>query len=105
VKTRRPIRDDAFEQLRALEKLENDTPLERRRTVIAELSEAEDGLRLSFEGRDLILPAFLRDDLEFLLGTDEPFRPGDLPGRLDDESRLVLLGRLVREGLLRIRPG
>ena len=105
VKTLRPIRDDAFEQLRALEKLDIDTPLERRRTVIAELSEAEDGLRLSFEGRELILPAFLRDDLEFLLGTDEPLRPGDLPGRLDDESRLVLVRRLVREGLLRIRPG
>jgi hypothetical protein len=105
VKTRRPIRVDAFEQLRALEELDIETPLERRRTVIAELSEAEDGLRLSFEGRELTLPAFLRDDLEFLLGTDEPFRPGDLPGRLDDEGRLVLVRRLVREGLLRIRPG
>jgi hypothetical protein len=72
--------------------------------VIADLSEAEDGLRLSFEGRKLTLPAFLRDDLEFLLETDEPFRPSDLPGRLDDEGRLVLVGRLVREGLLRIRP-
>jgi ribosomal protein L16 Arg81 hydroxylase len=104
VKTRRPIRDDAFEQLRALDELGLDTPLERRRTVIADLSEAEGGLRLSFEGRELTLPAFLRDDLEFLLETDELFRPSDLPGRLDDEGRLVLVSRLVREGLLRIRP-
>ena len=104
VESRRPIRDDAFDQLRALDELDVDTALERRRTVIADLSEAEDGLRLSFEGRELILPAFLRDDLEFLLGTDEPFRPSDLPGRLDDKGRLVLVGRLVREGLLRIRP-
>jgi ribosomal protein L16 Arg81 hydroxylase len=104
VETRRPIRDDAFDQLRALDELDVDTPLERRRTVIADLSEAEDELRLSFEGRALTLPAFLRGDLEFLLETDQPFRPSDLPGRLDDEGRLVLVGRLVREGLLRIRP-
>jgi len=104
VNTRRPLRDDAFDQLRALDELDLDTPLERRRTVIAELSDAEDGLRLSFEGRELTLPAFLRGDLAFLLATDEPFRPSDLPGRLDDESRLVLVRRLVREGLLRIRP-
>ena len=104
VKTRRPVRDDAFDQLRALDELDLDTPLERRRTVIADLSEAEDGLRLSFEGRELVLPAFLRGDLEFLLARDDVFRPSDLPGRLDDEGRLVLIRRLVREGLLRIRP-
>ncbi|HEU5064917.1 MAG TPA: cupin domain-containing protein [Gaiellaceae bacterium] len=104
VKTRRPVRDDAFDQLRALDELDLDTSLERRRTVIADLSEAEDGQRLSFEGRELLLPAYLRHDLEFLLATDESFRPRDLPGRLDDQGRLVLVRRLVREGLLRIRP-
>jgi len=31
------------------------------------------------------------------------FTAADLPGRLDEESRLVLVRRLVREGLLRIR--
>ena len=105
VKTRRPLRDDAFDQLRALAELDLDTPLERRRTVIVDLSEADDGLRLSFEGRALALPSFLRGDLEFLLGAEEPFRASDLPGRLDDEGRLVLVRRLVREGLLRIRLG
>ena len=105
VSTRRPIRDDAFDQLRALGELDLDTPLERRRTVIADLSEAENELRLSFEGRELALPGFVRDDLEFLLEADEAFRPSDLPGRLDGEGRLVLVRRLVREGLLRIRPG
>jgi JmjC domain len=104
VKTRRPLRDDAFDQLRALDDLDLDTSLERRRTVLADLSDADEELRLSFEGRELVLPAFVRDDLEFLVATDEPFRPSDLPGRLDDEGRLVLVRRLVREGLLRIRP-
>jgi hypothetical protein len=103
VKTRRPVRDDAFDQLRALDELDLDTPLERRRTVIADLSVAEDGLRLSFEGRELSLPPYLQGELVFLLAADDSFRASDLPGRLDDEGRLVLVRRLVREGLLRIR--
>ena len=103
VKTRRPIRVDAFDQLRALEQLDLETPLERRRSVIADLSAAGDELRLSFEGRELVLPAFLRGDLEFLLATEAPFRASDLPGPLDGAGRLVLVRRLVREGLLRIR--
>lgn len=104
VESRRPIRDDAFDQLRALEDLEVDTLLERRRTVIAHLSVDEDAARLAFEGRELSLPAFVAADLMHILETDEAFRAEDLPGSLDDSGRLVLVRRLVREGLLRIRP-
>jgi hypothetical protein len=103
VRSRRPVRDDAFDQLRALGELGLDTALERRRTVIADLS-VEDEARLSFEGRELTFPAFVAADLEFVVEAEEPFRAGDLPGPLDDEGRLVLVRRLVREGLLRIRP-
>ena len=104
VESRRPIRDDAFDQLRALEELDLDTLLERRRTVIAHLSVDEDAARLVFEGRELSLPAFVAADLVHMLETDEAFRAQDLPGSLDDSGRLVLVRRLVREGLLRIRP-
>ncbi|TML11112.1 MAG: hypothetical protein E6G31_11890 [Actinobacteria bacterium] len=103
VEGRRPIRADAFDQLRALDELDLETELERRDTVIADL-EVDDGeARLSFEGRTLHLPARIAAELEYLLRVDEPFTAADLPGRLDDEGRLVLLRRLVREGLVRIR--
>jgi len=103
VEGRRPIRGDAFDQLRALDDLDSETELERRKSVIADL-ELEDGdARLSFEGRTLRLPAKVAEELEYVLRVDEPFTAADLPGRLDDESRLVLVRRLVREGLLRIR--
>ena len=103
VEGRRPIRGDAFDQLRALDDLDSETELERRESVIADL-ELEDGdARLSFEGRTLRLPAKVAEELEYVLRVDEPFTAADLPGRLDDESRLVLVRRLVREGLLRIR--
>jgi hypothetical protein len=104
VEGRRPIRGDAFDQLRALEDLDSETELERRETVIADLDVDDREARLSFEGRTLRLPSRVAAELDFLLRVDEPFTAADLPGRLDDKGRLVLVRRLVREGLLRIRP-
>ena len=97
VRSRRPILDGQLSELRALDELTVETELERRDTVIADLHET----RLVFEGRDIVFPERLAPELEFLLTTEGPFRATDLPGSLDAEGRLVLLRRLVREGLLR----
>ena len=94
---RRPILDGQLSELRALAALTVDDELERRDTVIADL----DGTTLAFEGRTLRFPARVRPELEFLVGTERPFRAADLPGELDDAGRLVLVRRLVREGFLR----
>jgi hypothetical protein len=103
VEGRRPIRGDAFDQVRAVEDLDAETELERRETVIADLELDDSEARLSFEGRTLSLPARVAPELEYVLRVDGPFTAADLPGRLDEEGRLVLVRRLVREGLLRIR--
>ena len=103
VEGRRTIRGDVFDQLRALEDLDSGTELQRRETVIADLDVDDREARLSFEGQKLSLPARVAAELEYLLRVDGPFTAADLPGRLDEESRLVLVRRLVREGLLRIR--
>jgi hypothetical protein len=103
VEGRRALRGDVFDQLRALEALGAETELERRETVIAALDVDDREARLSFEGRTLRFPARIAGEVEFLLRIDEPFTASDLPGPLDEGGRLVLLRRLVREGLLRIR--
>jgi lysine-specific demethylase/histidyl-hydroxylase NO66 len=103
VQTRRPIRADGLSQLRALEALDAETPLERRETVIADLEEDAEGWTLAFEGRELRFPSHAGPELEACYEADEPFRPSELPGDLDSEGRLVLARRLVREGFLRIR--
>ena len=97
VRSRRPILDGQLSELRAVDRLTADDELERRDTVIADL----DGTTLLFEGRELRLPARLAPELEFLVTVAGPFRTSDLPGDLDDEGRLVLVRRLVREGFLR----
>jgi len=97
VRSRRPVLDGQWSELRALDELTIETPLERRPTVLAEL----DGTALVFEGKRIDFPAQAREELEALVVADGPMRASELPGSLDDEGRLVLARRLIREGFLR----
>jgi Cupin superfamily protein len=98
VRSRRSILGGQLSQLRALDGLDLDTAVERRQTVIFDLA----GTKLSYEGKDLEFPESAVEDVAFAAESAEPFTPADLPGDLDDESRLVLVSRLVREGFLLI---
>ena len=95
--SRRPILDGQLSELRALDEMTAATELERRNTVIADLH----GTTLVFEGRRLRFPERLAAELEFLVTNEGSFNASLLPGALDSAGRLVLLRRLVREGLLR----
>ena len=97
VNGRRPILDGELEEVRALGALTVETLLERRDTVIADLQ----GTTLSFEGKHVSFPDHARDELEAIVAAEQPFRAVELPGELDEESRLVLLRRLIREGFVR----
>jgi JmjC domain len=103
--SRRPIREDGISQLRALERLDVESTLERRETVIADLEERADGPALVFEGKEVRFPSRAGAELAACFAAEEPFRPADLRGELDAEGRLVLVRRLVREGFLRIVSG
>ena len=83
VRSRRPVREDAFDQVRGLEELDVETTLERRETVIFDLEVGGEEATLSFEGRDLRFPARIGAELEFVAAADAPFRLTDLPGGLD----------------------
>ena len=100
---RRAVADDQLSQVRSLESLDADSPLERRATVIADLEETEAGATLLFEGKDVRFPAQAREALAAVHAADGPFTAASLPGSLDEPGRLVLVRRLVREGYLR-RP-
>ena len=101
VGTRRPVLDDQLAQIRELDRLTLETTVERRPTVIADLHDG-DGLTLSFEGKQIVFPEQVRAELEHMFAASEPVVPRELPGTLDDEGRLVLVRRLVREGFLRL---
>jgi len=106
VDTRRPIREDGLTQLRAQERLDVGSLLERRETVIADLEERDGGIVLRFEGKEIAFPGHAAGEVAACHSAEEPFRLADLPGSLDEGGRLVLGRRLVREGLLRVvTPG
>ena len=102
VETRRPLREDGLSQLRALERLDGATMLERRATVIADLEESNGIVTLVFEGKEIGFPAHAAPGVHACFDAEGPFRAADLPGDLDADGRLVLVRRLVREGFLRV---
>jgi hypothetical protein len=97
VRTRRSVLEGQLSELRALDELTAETLLERRPTVLFDL----EGTALAFEGKRVVVPEKAREELEAIATAERPFRAAELPGRLDDEGRLVLVSRLVREGFLR----
>jgi bifunctional lysine-specific demethylase and histidyl-hydroxylase NO66 len=101
VRTRRPILDGQLELMRTLDRLTLDAAVERRATVIADLHDT-DGLMLSFEGKEIVFPEHVRPELEHIFAASAPVVPRRLPGTLDEEGRLVLVRRLLREGFLRL---
>lgn len=52
--------------------------------------------------RALVLPEVLTEELDFIAGASA-FRVRDLPGVLEDEDKLALTTRLVRDGFLQFR--
>jgi bifunctional lysine-specific demethylase and histidyl-hydroxylase NO66 len=100
--SRRPIRHGQLRQLRALDELDGETELERNPTVLADLVERAGTISLIFEGREVSFPLHTREEVGWLADSDAPFTLSELPGSLDDEGRLVLARRLVREGFLRL---
>jgi bifunctional lysine-specific demethylase and histidyl-hydroxylase NO66 len=104
ISSRRPIREDRFEQLRALRRLDAHTLLERRPTVLFDIEPGEDSIVLAFEGRRVVFPGHAREEVEAAAAADEPFSGAELPGALDEAGKVVLVSRLVREGFLRVSP-
>ena len=80
--------------------LDDETLLERRPTAACVLGPGEERFEVLLGDRALRMPARLREPMTFV--RDHPMlRVRDLAPWLDEQSRLVLVRRLVREGLLR----
>ena len=100
---RRPVLDGQLGDLRALETLSEESAVARRETVIADLTELDDGgVALVFEGRRVVFPGHAQEELEALVASAGPVKLSELPGQLDGDGRVVLARRLVREGFLRL---
>jgi bifunctional lysine-specific demethylase and histidyl-hydroxylase NO66 len=97
--SRPPILDGQLQQLLALDGIADTTVVRRRAGSVCRLY--RDGGRpvLQLGDRRLTFPGWVGPALDALLQR-ESFAVADLAAVLDPESRLVLVRRLVREGLL-----
>jgi ribosomal protein L16 Arg81 hydroxylase len=99
VSTRQPILAGFFDDLANLDEITLETPLAKRADLLSSLQREDGALSLSFHGKKVVLPARLDSMLRFM-DAARRFTPASLPGDLDDDGRLVLVRRLVKEGYL-----
>lgn len=99
---RAPIAEDQMAQLAALDTLTKDSRVGARPHLIftIQADAATDQVTLSCQGAEIVMPAFALTAMEFCLTTPE-FCVAEMAGDLDDNGKLVLAKRLIREGLLR----
>lgn len=96
--------DGHFAQLVRLGEVSPDSIAERREGMSCTVSRDNGAAAIRFAASNVSGPAALGPALEHI-HDHARFRIGDLPGELDDEDKLVLVRRLIREGLLRVAPG
>jgi bifunctional lysine-specific demethylase and histidyl-hydroxylase NO66 len=99
--SRQPLLGGAFHDALRVDALTDESRVRRRTGAICHLEPAGDRLLAFLGDRELRMPAGLEPAMRRILDREE-FPIHDLANVLDEESRLVLVRRLVREGLLEV---
>ena len=104
VSTRQPLIPGQLEQLRRVDEIDNLTVVAPRDPMLWSLRHETDEVILSCFGNEIAFPAAIEDALSALLTAGSTgLAVGDVAGSLDDEEKLVLVRRLIREGVLEAR--
>jgi ribosomal protein L16 Arg81 hydroxylase len=100
VSSRHSLLVGQLEQILRLPELLLDTVVGARPNLLYHLRRDDDQVHVSCYGSSLHMPIHAADALAYAL-EHERFAVKDLPGDLDDEGKLVLVERLIRDGLVR----
>jgi hypothetical protein len=98
---RRPILDGQLVQVAGLADLDPTSVLRRRPDSVFEVSREGAEATLLLGTRELLMPGFVEPVLRYIAEA-KSFSASDLPGDLDADSRMILVRRLVREGVLEV---
>ena len=90
-------------QLASLDRITIDSSAQARPDLIYHIEMTGDTLTVNFGSNTLTLPGFTASAMGVALG-GTAYRIGDLPGFLDDDGKLILVRRLIREGLVVALP-
>ena len=94
-----PLFTDLFSQRLRPDRLTPRSRVRRRAGLLTEAATEGQTCLLRFCGREIRMPGGVWPALRFAMTTDD-FAVQDLPDSLDPESKLTLVARLVREGVL-----
>ncbi|MEM8575600.1 MAG: cupin domain-containing protein [Pseudomonadota bacterium] len=96
---RRPFLRNQMQALSDVKKLGLDSVVGCRPFLSYRIEDGDESVRLRFHRNEISLPAYASAALRFALETPR-FTVGELPDGLDDDGKVVLVRRLIREGLL-----
>lgn len=96
---RPPVLSGQLQQSLSLDALRDSSPVRRRRGATCLVRSTADELTLVLGDRDLNMPISLERPVRYVLDREE-FTVQELGEYLDEASRLVLVRRLIKEGLL-----
>jgi ribosomal protein L16 Arg81 hydroxylase len=98
--TRHPLLRGQIQQVLSLGKVAIDSIVGARPALVYRIIDKGEAFVVTCYGSDISFPSHAIEPVRFALETPR-FRVADLPGDLDDEGKLVLARRLIREGILR----
>ena len=101
VSTRNALLEGQLEQVLRMPSVSVDDTAGCRPNLLYRWRVKDEQIVVSCYGAEMRLPEFAKEPLLYALETPR-FRIGDLPGELDDAGKIVLVKRLIREGMVRI---
>lgn len=98
-----PLLRGQMAQMAGLARLTAESVAGARKGSLARLRDEGETLKVECYGRQITFPAPAREAVRYALGHAR-FVVRELPGGLDDESKVTLVRRLIREGLVMALP-
>jgi ribosomal protein L16 Arg81 hydroxylase len=99
VTSRRPVLTGCLQEIAGAPQVSAETKAVVRPDFFYRLQEEDDKLAILFGSTRISLPLHTRKAVEAALG-GAPFMVRNLPGPLDDAGKVVLVARLIKDGLL-----
>lgn len=100
VDTRHPLLDGQMAQVMKLGSLTADSVVGARPHLFAHVTTSDEHVFISCHGRDIRLPRHAEASVRYALETPR-FRVADMGGELDEAGNLVLVRKLILEGMVR----
>ena len=96
-----PVSVGRLLDLEAESRVSGDTRVKRRAEIACAVTTDAERIYLNFGGKIVSLPSFAAAEVRHLVESDGS-TAATLPGAVDEQGRIVLVRRLIREGLLTI---